>query len=217
MKQPDTITIEVTKSDEIFADHVDLMVTVKGKSIFTGQEAFKKAEEVRQLVDGLTGAGLPEEDILLVGVQADVSTGLISKGSAATYRLRIKCWELDTLADLLGVITAQDNTHLTQMVWGYTAMEDFQTSLLGVCLSKAKRKAGVVASSLGVELLGVHEFNEGVVDSEAYPRPQPVAAAERSAFKSRTITPETLGLSVSHAKRVTLKLSVKYRVGPLKE
>ena len=65
-QQPDTITIEIIEEDEIFADRADLFVTIKGKSLFTGEEAFKKAIEVRALVESLTAFGITEEDILLL-------------------------------------------------------------------------------------------------------------------------------------------------------
>ena len=158
-EQTDTITIEISDADELFADSVDLFVTIKGKSLFTGQEAFKKAREVRELAEGLTNFGLTETDILLQGVKTDVSKGIIGKHSSATYRLRIKCRKLDELADILGIITTQKNSDLAQMVWRYNDAEDFQAKLLEKCLSKSKHKAERVASSLGVELLGVHEFD----------------------------------------------------------
>ena len=213
-EQPDTITIEISDADELFADSVDLFVTIKGKSLFTGQEAFKKAREVRELAEGLTNFGLTETDILLQGVKTDVSKGIIGKHSSATYRLRIKCRKLDELADILGIITNQQNTDLAHMVWRYDA-EDFQANLLEKCLSKSKHKAERVASSLGVELLGVHEFYEQVNDTEISDLRQPVAASRGAGFAAKAVTKEELGLSVSHSKRVTLKLTIKYRVSSL--
>ena len=216
MNQPDTITIEIIETDEIFADSVDLFVTIKGKSLFTGQEAFKKAREVRELVEGLKNFGLPEADILLQSVRADVSKGIIGKHSSATYRLRIICRNLDELADILGIITTQQNTNLAQMVWRYDDAEDYQAKLLEKCLLISKHKAERVASSLGVELLGVHEFDEQVNDTEISFMQQPVAARGRTGITARAVTKEELGLSVSHAKRFNLMLTIKYRVSSLK-
>jgi uncharacterized protein YggE len=215
IEQPDTITIETDEFEEIFADSVDLFVTIKGKSLFTGEEAFKKAREVRELVESLTSYGIPEADILLQSVRANVSTGITGKQSSATYRLRIKCSKLDTLADLLGIITTQQNSELAQMIWRYSHIEDVRAKLLEKCLSKSKQKAERVASSLGIELLGVHELDEQVSDTEITSAlPPPVAAASpRAAFRGRSVTKEELGLSVSHSKRVYLRLMVRYRVG----
>jgi uncharacterized protein YggE len=217
MEQPDTITIEVSDTEEVLADHVDLLVTVKGRSLFTGQEALKKAREIRELVEGLTSSGLPEADILLESIQADVSSGITGRHSSATYRLRIRCQELEELPDVLGVITSQKNTDLTRMMWRYSDAEGLRAKLLEECLLKSKLKAERVAASLGVDLLGVHDFNEQLVDREAgiVPHP-PTVATQRMAFRGRTVTKEELGLSVSHSKRVILGVTTKYRVSPLK-
>jgi hypothetical protein len=216
MEQPDTITIEVVEADEINADNADLFVTIKGKSLFTGQEALKKAGEVRELVEGLTAFGLGEDEILIQSVQADVSTGVIGKQSSATYRLRIKCSKLDELADILGIITSQKNTSLGQIVWRYREYEEFKAKLLEQCLLRSRQKAENVGASLGVDLLGVHEFHEEVYDSEAGFIPQAVAASPMAGVRARSNIKEELGLSVSHAKRVTLKVRTRYRVSPFK-
>jgi uncharacterized protein YggE len=220
MKQPDTITIEVDEADEVFADSADLFVTIKGKSLVTGREAFKKAGEVRELVEGLTAYGVAEADILLQSVQADVSSGIIGKQSSATYRLRIKCRQLDQLADILGIITKQQNTDLNRIYWRYEEIEAVRAELLEKCLSRAKLKAEKVAASLKVELLGVHSFEEYISDVEleaAHAPPTPVAAAARKgAFGPPTVTKEQLGLSVSHSKRAIVQVTVKYRVSKLR-
>jgi len=214
LEQPDTITIEIDDVVEIYANRVDIFVTIKGKSLFTGQEAFKKAKEVSEFVESLTNYGLQEEDIQLQSVRAEVSTGVIGKQSSAEYSLRIKCRKLDELADILGIITTQQNTKLGQLVWRYDDAEDYQVELLERCISKSKKKAEKVAFSLGVELLGVHEFNEQIGDTEMSVLHQPVAAKGGGAFASRAVTKEELGLSVSHSKRVNLRLTIKYRVSP---
>ena len=212
--QPDTITIETVDDVEIFANRVDIFVTIKGKSLFTGQEAFKKAKEVRELTEGLTSYGLLDEDIFLQSVRAEVSTGVIGKQSSAAYRLRINCRKLDDLADILGIITTQQNTSLEQMVWRYDDVEDHQAKLLESCILKSKHKAENVAGSLGIKLMGVYEFNEQVGDTEMSVLHQPVAARSGAAFKSRPVSKEVLGLSVSHSKRINMRLTIKYRVSP---
>lgn len=215
MKQPDTITIQVVGDDELNADRADLYVTIKGRSLFTGQEALKKAGEVRELVEGLTDFGLQEEDILIQSIQADVSTGVIGKQSSATYRLRIRCRKLGELADILGIITSQKNTTLDRIAWRYSEYEEFKMTLLEQCLSKSMQKAERVAVALGVDLLGIYEFYEEVRDPESGVYPQPLAASPRAA-RARSGMKEELGLSVSHAKRVTLNVTTKYRVSRFK-
>jgi uncharacterized protein YggE len=216
MKQPDTITIQVAEESELNADRADLFVTIKGRSLFTGQEALKKAGEVRELVEGLTDFGLQEEDILIQSIQADVSTGVIGKQSSATYRLRVRCRKLDDLADILGIITSQKNTTLDKIVWRYSEYEEFKATLLEQCLSKSMQKAARVAAALEVDLLGVYEFYEEVHDPESGRYPQSLAASPRAASEARSKLKDELGLSVSHAKRVTLKTTTKYRASRFK-
>src|SRR5574342_615510 len=61
--KPDTIHISTTQSEEIQATHADLIVTIKGSSFFSGDEALKKSKEVNQLVKGVVGLGLAMEEM----------------------------------------------------------------------------------------------------------------------------------------------------------
>ena len=125
--------------------------------------------------------------------------------------------KLDELADILGIITTQQNSEMGQMIWRYKDVEDIRAKLLEKCLSKSKHKAERVARSLGVELLGVHELDEQVGDTVMGSVLQPpVAAGGRAAFKARAVTKEDLGLSVSHSKRFNLRLKIRYRVSKFK-
>ncbi|NLX95328.1 MAG: hypothetical protein GXY83_04055 [Rhodopirellula sp.] len=56
--QPDTISVRVVNEAEIDADTADLTVVVEGSSVFSGSEAFKKAKELRALIDALKEAGI---------------------------------------------------------------------------------------------------------------------------------------------------------------
>src|SRR4030067_321133 len=99
----DTIKISALHREEIFASHANLFVTVRGSSVVSGNEAMKKAREVSQLVEGLTGWGLSPEAVQLLGVHIETSSGgawAPLKSSSATYRLRIRIDKLDPLAEL---------------------------------------------------------------------------------------------------------------------
>ena len=94
--KPDTIKISASHREEIFASHANLYVTVKGSSVVSGNEAMKKAREVSQLVEALTGFGLSPEAVQLLGVQIETASGMLLKSSSATYRLRIKLEKLES-------------------------------------------------------------------------------------------------------------------------
>ena len=107
--KPDTIHVSANHREEVQATHADLFVTVRGSSVISGNEAMKKAKEVSALVDELTHAGVPAEDIHLQGVHVESSSGILLKSSNATYRLRIRCGKLEQLPELLDIVSAQKN------------------------------------------------------------------------------------------------------------
>lgn len=100
MEKPDTITATVSRREELGADKVDIHVTIKGSSLITGNAALKKAREVSQLVSALLEVKIKVEDITLTSVRAESSSGILGKSTSAAYQLRIKCNDLELLADV---------------------------------------------------------------------------------------------------------------------
>ena len=212
-EKPNTIKIGEARRHEIAADRADLHVTVEGASLFTGGEALKKAREVAQLVRELTEGGLPMTDIYLQGVSADTSSGLLGKTSLARYKLRLHCADLSRLADLLGIVTGQKNTRLTVIEWGYPDDDGLKDKWLGECIARANAKAALVAQGLGVRLLGVYTFAEKYGDNEK-PHQTAVAYDGAAMMRSRAarVSPEELGLEVSHTKTVHISVEAEYLV-----
>lgn len=212
-ERPNTIKISEARRHEIPADRADLHVTVEGTSLFTGGEALKKAREVAQLVRELTEGGLPSSDIYLQGVYADTATGLLGKTSLARYKLRLHCADLARLADLLGIITSQKNATLSVIEWGYPDDDGLKDQWLGASLTRANAKAALVAQALGVRLLGVHTFSEKYSDGEK-PNQTVVAYDAMLMARSRTarVSPEELGLEISHTKTVHISVEIEYLV-----
>ena len=210
-EKPNTIKISAARRHEIAADRADLHVTVEGASLFTGGEALKKAREVAQLVRELTDLGLPLADIYLQGVSADTSSGLLGKTSLARYKLRLHCADLARLADLLGTVTRQKNARLTVIEWGYPDDDGLKDRWLGECIARANAKAALVASALNVRLLGIHAFAEKYADGE---KPHQTAVAYDSMVMARArtarVSPEELGLEVSHTKTVHVSVEAEY-------
>jgi len=220
MEQPDIIKVEVTHEEEVQADHADLFVTIKGTSLVTGEAALTKAREVSQLVTDLTTFGTDAADIHLEGVHAEVTSGILSKTSSAHYSLRIRCQKLEALADVLGVITTQKNTTLSYIKWGYPDEGDVRDAWLVECIQRANEKARKIAEGLGVRLVGVHTFAESYNDPESAYQPMPAGAfdEDRMMVKRRQrVTSEDLGMEVSHAKKVTLRIEVQYRVSEFEQ
>jgi uncharacterized protein YggE len=208
--KPDTIKVSASHKEEIFADRADLFVSVKGSSLVSGNEAMKKAKEVSQLVEALTNNGLSPEAIQLQGVRIEGSSGALLKSSSATYHLKIKSDKLDRLAELLDIIASQKNASLERIHWKYPE-EAAREKALETALGKAKTKAEKVANSLGVKLLGVHDFIENTFDEE---RPYPPYAMQAAPVAARGLaTPSpSLGMDIQHSKTVTVGVDIWYRV-----
>lgn len=208
--KPDTIKISTSHKEEISADRADLFVTVKGSSLVSGDQAMKKAKEVMQLVEALTAVGLSPEAIHLQGVHIETSSGALLKSSSATYRLKVKCENLDLFAELLDAVSSQKNATLERIAWKYNEEEARERGLM-TALEKAKSKAEKIAQSLGVKLLGVYDLIENHFDEELpYPQFAAQAMPMRSAGKS---APEPgLGMDIQHSKAIHVNLEIWYRV-----
>ena len=212
--RPDVIEVSVVHQEEVRADRADLFVVIKGASLITGDAALRKAREVGQLVADLIGHGLEESDIQLQGVYAEAATGMLGRSSSAKYLLKVRCADLNRLADVLGVITSQKNTTLRSIAWGYPEDEGAWARRIDAVIGSANEKARRIAAGLGVTLLGVHPFREAYADPE---EKAPVFLSDEDAQFARRRAgsaglEEALGLEVSHAKEVTLQIEVEYRI-----
>ena len=208
--KPDTIKISASHKEEISASRADLFVTVKGSSVFSGDQAMKKAKEVSQLVEALTSFGLSPEAVQLQGVHIETASGTLLKSSSATYRLKIRCEKLDQLAELLDIVSSQKNTTLERVAWKYDEDEARERGLLAA-LEKAKVRADKVATALGVKLLGVYDLIENVYDEET-PYPQFAAQAMPMRAMAKAAPEPSLGMDIQHIKTVTVNVDVWYRV-----
>lgn len=208
--KPDTIKISVSQREDVFADRVDLHVTVKGASVFSGDQALKKAKEVNQLVAALTSSGLSPEAIHLQGVQIETASGTLLKSSSATYRLKIHCEKLEQLAELLDIIAAQKNAALERLEWKYPD-EAARARNLETALQNAKLKATLVAQSLGVTLLGVYDFTENIYDEDSpYPHFAEQGMAKRSL--GMVAAEPSLSMDIQHSKTIHVGVEIWYRV-----
>jgi uncharacterized protein YggE len=209
--KPDTIKVNASQREEIQATRADLMVTVKGSSLISGDAALKKAKEVSQLVDELTRFGLPADAIHLQSVYAEASNGALLRSSSATYRLRIRCEKLEQFADLLGIVASQKNATFERVEWKYPD-ETAQETALEKALGKAGAKARNVATALGVKLLGVYSLNENTFDQEQAPRPEMMFAAQAQARGMGAAPQVDLGMDIQHSKTIEVRVEIEYRV-----
>lgn len=208
--KPDTIKVSTTHREEILATYANLHVTVKGSSIVGGSEAMKKAKEVTQLVEALTGFGLKSEAITLQGVHIETASGVLLKSSSATYRLKIRVEDLNQLAELLDIVSSQKNATLERIEWKYDE-EQAKENGLNIALEKAKAKAQKVAASLNVKLLGVYDLIENSYDEETPPLFQPQARMMAKRGGAADAEP-SLGMDIQHNKTIHVNLEIWYRI-----
>ena len=208
--KPDTIKISAAHKEEIFATHANLHVTVKGSSIVNGAEAMKKAKEVTMLLEALIRLGIKEEAFSLQGVHIEGASGVLLKSSSAAYRLKIRCDDLNQLAEMLDVVSSQKNATLEQVEWKYSEDEARERGL-SATLEKAKAKAQKVAAALNVKLLGVYDFIENAYDEE-----QPARTFQPQAMMAKRgggAAPEpSLGMDIQHSKTIYMNVDIWYRI-----
>jgi uncharacterized protein YggE len=207
--KPDTIKVSAYSREEILASHADLFVTVRGLSVFSGNEAIKKAREVSQLVDELTRLGIPSENIHLQGVHIESSGGALLKSSSAIYRLRVRSEKLDQISELIDIFASQKNAALERIDWKYPE-EAAHERALEAALARAKARAEKIAAVMGVKLLGVYDLIENTFDQEA-PIPFHAQAAMMKSRMAESDQP-SLGMEIQHSKTVQVNVELWYRV-----
>lgn len=214
MAKPDTITVTASRRDQIAADKVDLFVTLKDSSLVTGPAALERANGLSQLTKALCGAGVKLEDVSLVRIRALASSGLMDNVSTTNYQVRVRCLDLNALAAVLGTVIAQRHATLDGLVWGFPDDKRLRNRWLRACLTEAKEKAALIASGLGVRLLGVHHFTETWKDGDAAGHSRPAEASGEGAVQLRPQSAEP-GITLAQVKTLELQLTVEFRVGEL--
>jgi uncharacterized protein YggE len=209
--KPDTIKVTAFHREEVSATHADLYVTVKGLSLVSGDAALKKAKEVNQLVEALVSLGVKEDAVKLQGVNIETSSGVLVKSSSASYRLRIRCEKLDQFAEMLDVIASQKNVSLDRVEWKYDD-DAARERGLNLAIENAKRKAQLVADSLGVKLLGIYVFTEDTLDQEAPMQTFFPQSAAKSRGAGLMMAEPPLGMDIQHNKSIRVNVEVWYRV-----
>jgi uncharacterized protein YggE len=206
--EPDVLAITARYEEDVAADHADLLVTVEGSSLVTGRAALKKAKEVSALVEELERVGLSLEKIRLLGVRAEVSSGLLGSSSSAKYRLRIRCDDLERLPAVLGVVTGARNARLEELEWRYPESPERQARWLALAIAQANNLAAAAAGALGTRVVGVHRLIEQRLDEGRLIRlSSPGAAMSRGRS-----TPVELGFELGNEKRMGVEVTVQYRV-----
>lgn len=213
--EPGTITVEVFVTDTVPTIGADLLVTVRGGSLVTGNAAVKKAREVRALIQALTEVGLQEEDVHIEGIRASVNSGLIAKSSHVEFTLRIGCDRLEELSKVVGAVTSQKQADLLSIDWRYPENQAVAINLLRRAVLQAREKAELIAGLLGSHILGIHAVVETYPDLNKDPAHPSDYDYEFSGVRRSAAPTPDLGLVMSNTRSFGLNLQASFRVGSL--
>ncbi len=208
MSHPDIISIEAARAD--------ILVTVAGASLFSGAMALQKAREIAKLVAELKKIGVEESQIKIEGVRAQAQSGSFSKTSSVSYSLRIENVPLARIADAVGAITSARNATLNHLEWRFAPETPLRDELRERCLQIALQRANQTAQTLGVRVLGLYELNEiwqGTRDEGS--SQHEFHGRSDSMTRHKRVSPEEIGLAISHAETVHLKLEIQFRVSEM--
>ncbi|HSO39821.1 MAG TPA: SIMPL domain-containing protein [Labilithrix sp.] len=187
-------------------------VVLIADKLFSGTAALEKAEELRRLAVALQAGGLPEDAIALEGASLDVSTGLFTRSSSVTYRVRVQVADLDRLGDVLDAIAGCKKARLTHLTWAYPA--GAPEVLVRECAVRAARKAEVLASALGVVLDGIHAVRDEVRAEAPIAETMLGGGDTVVPRKSRasSIADELGGLDLAPKRSALVRVFVDYRI-----
>lgn len=209
--KPDTITVRIIAETELDADSADLTVVIEGSMVFSGNEALRKAKEVRELVESLRQVGLDEARIKLRSVEVNSQSFAIIKTSSAKYTLTIKTVCLEMLPAVLSAVAAHKGAHLSRLNWIYGGLKDVRSRLRRDALRDALAQAHQDAEVLGVDVLGIHELHEEARGRDY--NPEYIAADSMSSPGVRARhTGVELGFQLGNATTVSLDLRAEFRV-----
>jgi uncharacterized protein YggE len=217
---PDVITVTAGHKVELPAKRANLHVNIRGMAYFSGQAALTKAREVGQMVTELKRYGLDDSEIRLKGVFADASAGPLGKSSSVNYELNIHCADLEKMADIVGIVSSQKNSSLRAISWEYDGEEEAQSECLVKAVEKANSRAGLIARTLGVRIVGVLNCSDSESMGAINPMPQSYGGAEsRMDFDlaSRAASTADFGTQFSNDRTIAVSVVVTYRISTLEQ
>jgi uncharacterized protein YggE len=185
-------------------------VVLTGDRFFSGRVAFEKAEELRRLAAALAARGIPETALALEGASVDVTSGLFTKSSSVTYRVRITVEDLELLAGVLDAIGELKKASLTHLEWNYDDSAAQELEILRKAGERATAKARVLAAAVGATLGALHSVREEREGEPAHQAPVFAGAPMVMRARAASIADELGGLELAPKKKVTIRVIVAF-------
>lgn len=210
-----TLEVSETAWAEIPPLAADLNITLRAERFFSGNAALSQAEELRRLSDALKACGIEERHISLVGAMLHTESGLFTKSSSVTYRVRIHLTDPGRVTSVLDVIANAKKATLTNIEWDYEGPNPAFIDLLRTCSERAQAKASLLAQSLGTTLKGVHTVREERIEAPemamlGYGSFATPGAARASASLASPISTQLEGLDLAPKKKIGVRLQVVF-------
>ncbi|MEM9102906.1 MAG: SIMPL domain-containing protein [Pseudomonadota bacterium] len=152
------ISIEEVVECEVTPEHAQLKIIVKGESVFFGNEAFSKSKEIARLIAELNAIGYLKENIKLMHVSIQTSTGKVRQHSSARFHLLLDNISLKKMPQLLGILSAQKNLDIGGLDYEFGDLKKQKAYLLIEACKNAKQQGQEICRTWEVNLLGVHSM-----------------------------------------------------------
>lgn len=209
------LEVHESATGEVSPRSVDVHVVLTGDRFFSGRAAFEEAEELRKLAAAVEKLGVATSALSLEGVTTDVSTGLFSRSSSVTYRVRLRLENLELLPSVLDAIVDAKKATLSHLDWNYDGATEECQALLRRAGARAAAKARVLAESVGARLGELHWVREERSD-EQRGRPPPgligPPAASRARGSLSSVAQELAGLELAPKTTLTVRVHLAYRL-----
>lgn len=199
------IVVQEQAEGEIPATAGYFHVVLAGDKFFSGSAVWREAAEVRRLVEATTARGLAEADWSLEGMSLDVSTGLFTRGSSVTFRLRFHLRDVQRTRDVLDVLADAKKCQLTHIEWDYSGGSEERTALLRTAVLRAKAKAEAIAVTLGLSVQSIDEVQDRVSTDVGLHVTRAPGGGYGSMQRSRSSSPgaELAGVELAPNQRLT--------------
>ncbi len=191
-----------------------LRVALTADRFFSDRAVLEKAEELRRLVTSLSARGVPADAVSLEGATLDVASGLFTRSSSVTYRVRILVKDVERVADVIDAIAESKRATLSGVEWEYRSASRAPSPMLGECAARALAKAHALAAALSVKVVRIRSVREEELsDRGPVASHLPYGGPQSALLKSRSsVASELGGLELAPTKKVGLRVHLECEV-----
>ena len=187
-------------------------ITLTADKLFSGRAALDKAIELRKLVHALAEHDFPESAVSLTGATLDVSSGLFTRSSSVTYRVRLHVLDVERLPDAFDAISEAKQARISHLEWDYpNAGSD---ELLAECATRALAKAKKLASAMSVAIVKMQSLHAEQIAEAA---PHPLSHGHERVMmmamrRAKSIGEELVGLDLGPTQRIGVRVKIAYAI-----